>query len=198
MKTYPEPIFRPNCIAMKIFKLIICLLIPVTLFCQEDIRSEYKIDIGNDIYFGGLENVKFMSNTSAYGIKGTRFIFDEFTPANVYFSNKTMAPDKLLNYDCYLDQVVYSDGSEKFVLNLFLLDFIEFLVPGDSSVYFKKILIPEDEDVAFVRILYEGGCSLYKRYVKKLVVSDEQPTYNWDDRYSNEYIVRNTLLCSWP
>ena len=166
------------------------LLVSLTAYCQEDIRSEYKIDIGNDVYFGGLENVKFTTNTRAYGIEGTRFVFDDFMPSNVYFSNKTMAAEKLMNYDCYMDQVVYTDGSDKFVLNQFIIDYIEFKPNQDSSIFFERIFIPDEQDVAFAKILYIGKSSLYKRYVKKLVVKDEQPTFNWDDKYANEYIIR--------
>ncbi len=183
---------------MKSVVVFISLLVPFMTYCQEDIRSQYKIDIGNDVYFGGLENVKFTTNTRAYGIEGTRFVFDEFMPSNVYFSNKTMAADKLMNYDCYMDQVIYSDGSDKYVLNQFIIDYIEFMPGRDSSIFFKKIFIPDEQDVAFAKILYIGKSSLYKRYVKKLVVKDEQPTYNWDDRYANEYIIRTHYYIKLP
>ncbi len=183
---------------MKIIILICMMLIPAALLAQENDRGEYRVDVISDVYFQGYTNVRFQSNTSAYGIQGSRFVFEEFLPSNVYFSNKTIAPDKLMNYDCYMDQVVYSDSTGKYVLAGFNIDYIEFVPSEDSIVFFKKVILPEEKDIVFMRILYEGRSSLYKRYVKKLVVKDEQPTFNWDDKYANEFIIRTTYYIRLP
>ena len=84
-------------------------VIPCLLQGQEDFKQEYKVDVDSYVYFEGYTNVRFKSNTSAYGIQGTRFVFDEFLDSDVYFSNKTIAPDRQMNYDCYFDQVVFSN-----------------------------------------------------------------------------------------
>lgn len=183
---------------MKTFSIILLLILGISAHAQQTDRSEYRVDIGNDVFFGGLENVRFNTNTSAYGIKGTRFLFDNFLDADVYFSNKTLALDKKLNYDCYMDQVVYSDGKDMYVLKSFYIDLIQFHPKKDSSVFFERVLLPENKDIVFMQVLYDGVRILYKQYIKKLVLNDDQPSYNWDEKYANEYIIRTEYYLMEP
>ena len=166
-------------------KLLFFLFIPFLASAQE--IGGYPIEIRMDEMLNPSRHVMMeRMGGAAYGTKGSPMILDDFTRGNIYYSNKSKTSGKLINYDCYNNQVLYSDGTNTYVLPPKEIDFLEFLV-DDESFVFKHVFVEELKKSLFLQVLYNHKSILYKRHYREFLKADYTRAYSADRRY-DEYV----------
>jgi hypothetical protein len=170
---------------MKTISMLVLLIAPVYGYSQN--LGSYA-DAANlvDIMRTAASELRIKTG-EAYGTLGTPNVFKEFKSGNIYFTNKSVASNLTINYDCFRDRVLYNKGEVNYILNSRTIDYLQFNISKDSSVLFRQVFIPEKKKTVFMRILYNGETTLYKHYYKTYQEADYTGPYSQDRRY-NEFI----------
>ncbi len=105
-----------------------------------------------------------------------------------------MFSGKLINYNCYTNEVLYAEGSKTYLLDPKGIDYLEFQVHAKSMV-FKHVFIEDLKQSLFAQVLYEGRSTLYKRHYREYKAADYGSAYSSDQRY-NEYINHHDFYIS--
>ena len=121
---------------------------------------------------------------------GTPYVFEDFMPGYVYFSDSTRSTERMMNYDCYNNEAHYLDGENTFFLDTGMIDHLEFRIDENTSSIFKKVYLEGKSHPVFLNILYDEKSTLYKRYYKEFRESDVGRAYGGSQRY-DEYIDRS-------
>ena len=124
---------------------------------------------------------------SAYGTKGSPNIFDDFVPGVLYFSSKMKSETDRLNYNCYSNEVLYSDGSTTFQVDNKKVDFLEFHPADAPAIMFEQVFLADKKKSLFLQILYNESSKLYKRHFREFKKADYGGAYSADRRF-DEYI----------
>ena len=124
---------------------------------------------------------------AAYGTKGSPMIFEDFTKGNIYYSSRSMTTGTLINYNCYTHEVLYSDGSQNYLLNPKEIDYLEFF-ENDTPVIFQHIFLKDLKKSLFVQVLYNTSSKLYKRHYRDFKEAEYGEQGYGPDRRYDEYI----------
>lgn len=127
------------------------------------------------------------ANPDYSNINGTPYVFEDFQKGNFYFSNKTFITDKLINYNCYTDEVLFSDEKNIYSANSQDMDYFT-IIPGNSGtvLLFKQVFLPSEKKRIFMQVLYKGESLLLKRYRKEFLKADLDQPYG-SNRQMDEY-----------
>jgi hypothetical protein len=120
-------------------------------------------------------------------LKGSPFLFDDFRPADLYFTNKSWALNRQVKFDCYKDELIYLDNGIIYDIDKDIID--RFVIKSETdttSLTFVNIFLSPGKKRTFLQILYEGSIVLYKNYHKEFYEADYTGPYNADRRF-NEY-----------
>lgn len=123
----------------------------------------------------------------AYGTIGTPNVFEEFRSGHIYFSNKSLAKNLPINYDCFNDRVLLSKGEVDYILDKRMIDYLEFPEEEGKSIVFKQVFAMDLKKPVFMKLLYSGESKLYKHIYKSFQEADYTGPYSQDKRY-DEYI----------
>lgn len=123
----------------------------------------------------------------SYGTIGTPYVYQEFKKGNIYFTDMTAILDAPINYDCYNNQMLINHGETNYILNNYLIDFIEFKIREDSTVRFRQVFLVDKKKTVFMKVLYSKESTLYKYFYKSFQKADYTGAYSQDRRY-DEYI----------
>ena len=139
-----------------------------------------------------LMNKKLESTISGYeNVKGTPLLFEKFHTGNFYFNNKTCMTGKMVNYNCYTDDVLFFDGENTYTVNNQDIDY--FTITGnkeDIILLFKQVFLLSEKKRIFMQILYQQGSVLSKRYRKEFLKADLDQPYGQNrqfDEYNDYY-----------
>jgi hypothetical protein len=158
-------------------------------FCQaQNPPSGYDVGANlNDFVEGRSDYIR--SFKSGYeGIRGTPNVFEDFRKGNLYFTNKISVAGIMINYDCYNDNILYTEKDHIYIINGKNIDF--FTIEngwGSGNLLFKQVFLESEKKIIFLQIIYECQSTLFKRYKKKFIEADYTGPYNADRRY-DEYI----------
>ena len=122
-----------------------------------------------------------------YGTIGSPFILEDYVTGNVFFSNKMRSSVKMINYNCHDNEVLYSDGTDTYLLDTKMVDYLEFNVDENTSWIFKQVFLEDKKKRLFLQVLYNDHSILYKRHFKEFNAADYGGAYSADRRY-DEYI----------
>ena len=161
------------------------LLLPCSLFGQDLAGYVYQ-NILNDMINPSEHLMRERMSGRAYGTNGNPYVFEEFTPGTVYFSNKMKSPIWQINYNCYTNEILYSDGTNEYLLDSRKIDFLEFEPYENTSVIFRQVFLEDKKMSQFLQVLYHGQSVLYKRHYREYLEADYGGAYSADRRY-NEY-----------
>jgi hypothetical protein len=127
------------------------------------------------------------SDPNYSNVKGTPYIFKEFQNGNFYFSNKTFITDRLINYNCYNDEVLFSDENNIYIANSQDIDYFT-VKRGENGtmLLFKQVFLSSEKKRIFMQILYQGESVLFKRYRKEFLKADVGTPYG-SNRQTDEY-----------
>jgi hypothetical protein len=125
-------------------------------------------------------------SADAYGTIGTPYVFKDFKKGNLYYSNQQRVSNILLNYDCYNNQLVYTSGGSRYLLNSDRIEYFESDPGQDSSRLFRQVFVEDLKKRVFLQVLYNDASILYKRYYKDFREADYGGAYSQDNRY-DEY-----------
>jgi hypothetical protein len=133
-------------------------------------------------------NKKLVATGTGYGnVKGTPLLFEEFHTGNFYFNNKTCMTGKMINYNCYTDDVLLSDGKNTYATNSQDIDY--FTITGnkeDIILLFKQVFLLSEKKRIFMQVLYQQKSFLFKRYRKEFLEADYDQPYG-QNRQTDEY-----------
>jgi len=170
------------------FTLIILLLSIDSCCHAQNQPTGYDVQINlNEILLGSSDYIRTFS--SGYeGVKGTPNIFEDFHKGNLYFNNKTSISNIMINYDCYHDNVLYSNGSKILIINSQNIDFFTIRsIDEEKFLLFKQVFLESEKRRIFLQVIYDKQSILYKRYKKEFLKADYTGPYNANRRY-DEYI----------
>ncbi len=124
-------------------------------------------------------------------VKGTPNIFQEFRTGNFYFSNKTCILDKLINYNCIKDEVLFSDEKNTYTTNSQDIDYFTIGRRNDGTIHlFKQVFLSTEKKQVFMQVLYQEKSLLFKRYRKEFLKADVGQPYGQNrqvDEYNDYY-----------
>jgi hypothetical protein len=127
------------------------------------------------------------SDPNYSNVKGTPYIFKEFQNGNFYFSNKTLITDKLINYNCYTDEVTFSDENKVYKANSQDIDYFTIKRSENGAILlFKQVFLSSEKKRIFMQVLYQGKSVLFKRYRKEFLKADVGTPYG-SNRQTDEY-----------
>ena len=126
---------------------------------------------------------------AAYGTIGSPFVFEDFVPGIVYFSNKMKSGTEKINYNCHDNEVLYSDGAKSFLLDARRIDYLEFKLGENASWVFKQVFLEDKKKSLFLQVLCDDHSILYKRHFREFRKADYGGAYSADRRY-DEYTDR--------
>lgn len=138
-----------------------------------------------DIMNPNLYTIRTKS-ANAYGTIGTPYVFNDFMKGNLFYANKLRVDGKLLNYDCYNDQLEYSSGGSVYLLNSSQIEYFEVFPGEERAMLFKQVFVEKLKKPIFLQVLYNEKSILYKRYFKEFLEADYGGAYSQDRRY-DEY-----------
>jgi hypothetical protein len=120
-------------------------------------------------------------------VKGTPLIFEKFQNGNFYFSNKTFITDRLINYNCYVDEVLFSDEKNIYKATSQDIDYFTITSSENGSILlFKQVFLSSEKKRIFMQVLYQGKSVLFKRYRKEFLKADVGQPYG-SNRQMDEY-----------
>ena len=127
------------------------------------------------------------ANPDYTNVNGTPNIFQQFQKGNFYFSNKTCITDKLINYNCYSDEVLFSDEKNIFTANSKDIDYFTINNGKDGAILlFKQVFLSSGKKRIFMQVIYQGESILFKRYRKEFLKADVGQPYG-SNRQVDEY-----------
>ena len=169
--------------------ILIIILNPALLFAQQ-LPDGY--DAISNLQQQVLMNKKLESTISGYeNVKGTPLLFEKFHTGNFYFNNKTCMTGKMVNYNCYTDDVLFFDGKNTYTVNSQDIDY--FTITGnkeDIILLFKQVFLLSEKRRIFMQILYQQESILFKRYRKEFLKADLDQPYGQNrqfDEYNDYY-----------
>lgn len=169
---------------MRTLLIILLLAIPAGLLSQ-DLNSYTRIsDLGE--YIRATPQQRAMMGGEAYGTVGTPNVYKKFQKGDVYFSDKTVIRNRMINYDCYHDRVLLNSGELDYVIQARHIDYLLFHVREDTTDLFKQVFLLDKKKTVFMKVLYSGESTLYKYYYKTFQEADYTGPYSQDRRY-DEY-----------
>ena len=139
--------------------------------------------------------LRAMDKESSSTTIGNPYVFEDFLNGYIYFSDKTRSTERMINYNCYDNEVLYLDGENMYLLDVALIDSLEFRMDENTSLIFRKVELDGNGRPVFLNILYDGESALYKRYYKEFRESDAGKAYGGGQRY-DEYIDRSDYYIS--
>ena len=125
--------------------------------------------------------------TGYENVKGTPLLFEEFHKGDFYFNNKTCITDKLINYNCYTDDVMFSEENVIYTANSQDIDY--FRITGSSDdvkLLFRQVFLSSEKKRIFMQVLYQEKSVLFKRYRKEFLKADIGQPYG-QNRQVDEY-----------
>jgi hypothetical protein len=165
---------------MRPIAVLIIVLLPCFLGAQIPAEVEDYIDKF------GTNNL----NDRAENTIGSPFVFEEFMTGYVYFSDNTRSTERMINYNCHDNQVLYQEGENTYMLNARMIDSLEFRIDENTSWIFRKVTLKDDGDPLFMNVLYRDHSILYKRHDKEFREADIGQAYGSGQR-NDEYIDRH-------
>jgi|GEM_PF-2371532 len=124
---------------------------------------------------------------SGKNIRTSPFLFDDFRSADLYFTNKTMMQNMSVKFNCFTNELFYSEGNKLYVFKQGIVDRFIFKSDTDSStIIFRNVLIDNGDKPLFLQVLYEGNIILYKWHHKEYASAESTGPYN-SDRRINQY-----------
>jgi len=170
---------------MKKIIFLVFLIAPLAGFCQEVKQYSDRVYLG-DMMRANPEQLKNLDGRS-YGTEGTPYILKEFTKGDIFFSDRTAARNKLINYDCYNNRVLFKQDEVNYIVDSRKIDYIKFYPPGDTTVLFKQVFLLDQKKIVLMKILYNKESTLYRYYYKTFREADYTGAYSQDKRY-DEFI----------
>ncbi len=120
-------------------------------------------------------------------IRGTPYIFEKFQNGSFYFSNKTFITDRLINYNSYADEVLYSDEKNIYIANSQDIDWFTITRSDNMAILlFRQVFLSSEKKRIFMQVLYQGKSVLFKRYRKEFLKADLGQPYG-SNRQTDEY-----------
>ena len=127
------------------------------------------------------------ANPEYSNVQGTPYILKEFSTGDFYFSNKTFITDKLINYNCYTDEILFSDKKNIYKIQSQDIDYFTIKRSEDGAMLlFKQVFMTAEKKRIFMQVLYQGKAILYKRYRKEFLKADLGQPYG-SNRQVDEY-----------
>jgi hypothetical protein len=172
-------------------KLILILFLGVLYifsFGQEVLLTREKypemryLGMSGNIYFNEYQQ-----------IKGSAFLFDDWTKSDIVFKNGTIVKDVNLKIDVYMHQVVIYHDLLKRLIQLDKNEVVSFTFNDNGRERkFKKLDENKSKATAtdgiFVEILVEGKVSVYKVFYKeRIFMSTPVKPYIYEFSQGNEY-----------
>jgi hypothetical protein len=179
-----------NCIVMRKFLIIIILFLTPAFLSAQQLPAGYDA-ISNMQQHLWMNKNLISANAAFEGIKGTPLLFEEFRTGNFYFNNKTCITGKMINYNCFTDDVLFSDENMTYVANSQDIDY--FTITGneeDVILLFKQVFLSSEKKRIFMQVLYQGQSVLFKRYRKEFLEADYNKPYGQNrqvDEYNDYY-----------
>jgi len=171
---------------MKHGAILILLILSTAAAFTQDLPSVYD---GVWKMQQQVEMAKKLSgvNPDYSNVNGTPNIFKEFHKGNFYFSDKTCIADILINYNCYTDVVLFSDGKNNYTTNSQDIDYFT-ITRGENGpiLLFKQVFLSSEKKRIFMQVLYQGESVLFKRYRKEFLKADLDKPYG-SNRQRDEY-----------
>jgi len=146
----------------------------------------------------------FLNNSKPFGIPesidrvntiGTPYLLEEFVTGYVYFSDHTRSTERMINYNCQDNQVLYQEGEDTYLLNARMIDSLEFRIDENTSWIFRKVVMKDNSDPVFMNGLYSDHSILFKRHYKEFKEADIGKAYGSGQR-NDEYIDRHDYYIS--
>jgi hypothetical protein len=162
----------------------IAVLIIVSLPCL--LGAQIPAEVEDYIDKFGTNNL----NVRADNTIGSPYVFEEFVTGLVYFADDTRSTERMINYNCHDNQVLYRDGEDIYLLNARMIDSLEFRIGDNTSWIFTKVALKDDGDPIFMNVLYRDHSILYKRHYKEFREADVGKAYGSGQR-NDEYIDRH-------
>jgi hypothetical protein len=169
--------------------ILIIILIPALLPAQQ-LPGGY--DVISNLQQQLWMNKTLVTSVTGYkNVKGTPMLFEEFHTGNFYFNNKTCLKGKLINYNCFTDEVLFSDEKNTYTTNS--QDIGYFTINGnkeDTILLFKQVFLLSEKKRIFMQVLYQQESVLFKRYCKKFLEADYDKPYGQNrqfDEYNDYY-----------
>jgi hypothetical protein len=183
---------------MKPFIILLITLISTICFAQTNpnpTATEAKENVRELGSLSGTGHVKTFDNRYE-GTKGTPYVFEQWTPGEVFLKDKKRIIIQEMNYNCYDNEVAYLDPSSKAVMliNKFTVDLF-YLKSGEDTLVFVPVQLEEDKGPVFTQLLYKGESTLYKLYGKEFVRANYEGGYSADRKY-DEFADKSSLYMS--
>jgi len=177
--------------------ILFCLgmIIPSILSAQSgtvDFRE--KASYIDQVQLG--RNMLITYNLGHTELKGTPFLFEDFRKGDVYFSNKKMVRDLMINYNCFTGELLYNSEDITYIVNKLDIDY--FTLTGDQPdeiLLFKQVFIPDEKKRDFLQILYDEKTILFKRHLKEFKETEIKSPYHNNQEY-DEYVDKKEYLVS--
>jgi len=165
--------------------LFIIILHPVIIFSQQ-LPDGY--DGVSNLQQQVWMNKRLAQTNSGYSnVQGTPLVFKEFHTGNFYFSNKTCISGKQINYNCYTDEVLFSEENNTYTANSENIDYFTLTGNEDRAILlFKQVFLLSEKKRVFMQLLYQGESILFKRYRKEFLKADIDKPYG-QNRQVDEY-----------
>lgn len=174
----------------KIVFSVLLSLILTTIKAQEVVLSSDKYP---EIQFLGLSGKVFFNEYQQ--VRGSAFLFDDWSKGDVYYTNGTIVKNINLKLDIYTHQVLAYQDLLKRILILEKKD-IKSIVLYNLGVehVFKRVNISKSKsysiDGIFVEVLAEGKISFYKLYYKeRIFLSTPVKPYIYEFSMGKEYYL---------
>lgn len=144
------------------------------------------------------ENVKTLGSSSGStvvklfderyeGVKGTPYMFPEWSEGEVFLREKKKVKFQQLNYNSFTNELVYRDpeNGETMQINKYQVDF--FTIVRKDTLLFVPVKLPRENDIVFARLFYEDKSSAYLYYAKEFLAANYEGGYS-ADRKADEYV----------
>jgi hypothetical protein len=169
---------------MKAIPFLLSLFFPLAVFSQN--TGEYTDIVDLSDILDGSRHLTRNLRGEAYGTKGSPNVFSDFLKGDIYFSNRTVARNAMINYDCYNDRVLIRRGENEYLLDNRKIDRLVFNTGQDTTALFRQVFLEDKKKTVFMRLLYQNKSSLYKHHYKTFLEADYTGPYSADRRY-DEY-----------
>lgn len=117
------------------------------------------------------------------GVKGGITYLENYVPGIIFMSKGQVVKHDKINYDAFNDElVVFYEGKEAGVNKLMVNSFL--LITGIDSLYFDRVLGPDNKVGFFQRLNNEKKVILYKKVYKKLIEPDYRGAYSQGRDYA--------------
>jgi hypothetical protein len=164
------------------------MILPGMVFSQ-GLEGYSNIDQMVDVFSPNFHIRSERASGAAYGTKGSPNVFEEFMPGVIYFAEKVKSGTDQMNYNCYTNEILISQGSETFLVNSRMVDYLEFKLDDNTTQLFRQVFLVDQKESQFLQMLYSGKSILYKRHYREFQKADYSGAYSADRRY-DEYINR--------